>query len=142
MTGYLMSLNGVTISWRSSRQGAVTLSSSETEFVTVNQAGQEVVYLRELVKGFCRPQTKPTEILEDNAACILISKNLTNRDRSRQFDVKVHYLHYKFFYIQNKKRGPCRKVNSWSMTRELHEAKSRIHKLYKIKRAYHPASIA
>ncbi len=33
MNGYLMSLNDDTISWRSSRQGGVTLSSSEAEFV-------------------------------------------------------------------------------------------------------------
>ncbi len=48
MTGYLMSLNGGALSWRSSRQGGVTLSSSEAEFVAASQAGQEVVYLREL----------------------------------------------------------------------------------------------
>ena len=48
MTGYLMSLNGGAISWRSSRQGGVTLSSSEAEFVVASQADQEVVYLREL----------------------------------------------------------------------------------------------
>jgi hypothetical protein len=37
----LMSLNGGAISWRSSRQGGVTFSSSETEFVAASQAGQE-----------------------------------------------------------------------------------------------------
>jgi hypothetical protein len=92
MTGYLMSLNGGAISWRSSRQGGVTLSSSEAEFVTASQAGQEVVYLRELLKGFGHPQKKPTEIWEDNASCIMMSENPTNRDRSRHVDVKVHYL--------------------------------------------------
>ena len=40
----LVSLNGDTISWRSSRQGGVTLSSSEAEFVAASQAGQEHVY--------------------------------------------------------------------------------------------------
>ncbi len=35
---------------------------------------------------------KPTEIWEDNASCIMMSGNLTNRDRSRHVDVKVHYL--------------------------------------------------
>jgi hypothetical protein len=45
MTGYLMSLNGGAISWRSSRQGGVTLSSSEAEFVAASQSGQGVVYL-------------------------------------------------------------------------------------------------
>ena len=44
MTGYLMSLNGGPISWKSSRQGGVTLSNREAEFVAASQAGQEVVY--------------------------------------------------------------------------------------------------
>jgi len=92
MTGYLMSLNGGTISWKSCRQGGVTLSSSEAEFVSASQAGQEVVYLRKLLKSFGHPQAKPTEIWEDNASCIMMSENATNRDRSRQVDVKVHYL--------------------------------------------------
>ncbi len=92
MTGYLMSWSDGAISWRSSRQEGVSLSSSEAEFVAPSQAGQEVVYLRELLKGFGRPQKKPTEIWEDNASCIMMSENLTNRDRSRHVDVKVHYL--------------------------------------------------
>ena len=39
MTGYLFSLNGGAVSWRSSRQGGVTLSSDEAEFVAASQAG-------------------------------------------------------------------------------------------------------
>jgi hypothetical protein len=42
--------------------------------------------------GFGHPQKKPTEIWEDNASCIMISENATNRDRSTHVDVKVHYL--------------------------------------------------
>ncbi len=68
MTGYLMSLNGGAIFWRSSRQGGVTLSTSEAEFVAASQAGQEVVYLRVLLRGFGYTQKKPTEIWEDNAS--------------------------------------------------------------------------
>jgi hypothetical protein len=37
-------------------------------------------------------QTKPTEIWEDNASCIMISENPTNGNRSRHVDVKVRYL--------------------------------------------------
>ena len=51
MPDYLMSLNGGAISWRSSRQVGVTLSSSEAEFVDASQSDQEVIYLRELLKG-------------------------------------------------------------------------------------------
>jgi len=41
MTGYLMSLNGGAISWRSFRQGGITLSSSEAEFVAASQAAKK-----------------------------------------------------------------------------------------------------
>ena len=88
----LMSLNGGPISWKSSRQGGVTLSSSEAEFVDASQAGQEVVYLRALLRGFGYPQRGATEIWEDNASCIMMSENPTNRDRSRHVDVKVHFV--------------------------------------------------
>ncbi len=78
MTGYLMSLNGVPISWKSSRQGGVTLSNSEAEFVAASQAGQAVVYLRALLRGFGYCQKGATEIWEDHASCIMMSENPTN----------------------------------------------------------------
>jgi hypothetical protein len=55
------------------------MSSDLSLLVAASQAGREVVYLRE----------KPTEIWEDNASCIMMSENPTNRDRSRHVDVKV-----------------------------------------------------
>jgi hypothetical protein len=75
MTGYLFSLNGGALSWRSSRQGGVTLSSAEAEFVAVSQAGQEAVYLRALLRGFNFRQVGTTEIWEDNAFCTMMSEN-------------------------------------------------------------------
>jgi ABC-type branched-subunit amino acid transport system ATPase component len=92
MTGYLMVLNGGPISWKASRQGGVTLSSSEAEFVAASQAGQEVLYLRALLKGFAYLQRGPTGIWENIASCILMSENPTNRERSRHVDVRVHFL--------------------------------------------------
>ncbi len=91
-TGYLMSLNGGPISWKSSRQGGVTLSSSEAEYVEGSPTGQEVVYLRAFLRGFVFTQRGLSEISEDNVSCIMLSENPTNRDRSRHVDVKVHFL--------------------------------------------------
>ncbi len=71
MTGYLMSLNGGPISWKSSRQDGVTLISNEVEFVETNQTSQEV---RTLFRGFGYTQKGPTEIWEDNASCIMMSE--------------------------------------------------------------------
>jgi hypothetical protein len=92
VTGYLMVLNGGPISWKASRQGGVTLISSEAEFVAASQAGQEVLYLWALLEGFAYLQHNPTEIWEDNASCILMRENPTNCERSRHVDVRVHFL--------------------------------------------------
>jgi hypothetical protein len=92
MTGYLISLNGGAVSWRSSRQGGVTLSNAEAEFVAASQAGQEAIYLRALLLGFNFRQVGATEIWEDNASCIMISENPANRERTRHVDTRVHYL--------------------------------------------------
>jgi hypothetical protein len=35
---------------------------------------------------------RPTELWEDNASCILMSENPTNRERSRHVDVRDHFL--------------------------------------------------
>ena len=87
-----MSLNGGPISWKSSRQVGVTLSSSDAEFVAASQAGQEVVYLRALLRGFGHCQKEAKEIWEDDASCIMMSENPTNRDKSRHVDVKDHFF--------------------------------------------------
>jgi hypothetical protein len=60
--------------------------------VETNQVGQEVVYLRTLIRGFGYTQMGPTEIWEDNTSCVMMRENPTNRDRSRHVDVKVHFL--------------------------------------------------
>ena len=62
MTGYVMALNGAPISWKSCRQGGVTLSSSEAEYVAASAAAQENIYLRCLLAGFNRTQLSPTRV--------------------------------------------------------------------------------
>eukprot|EP00961_Rhodomonas_salina_P245303 3314521-Rhodomonas_salina.1 len=75
VTGYVMSINGAPLSWRAKRQGCVTLSSSEAEFVAASQCAVEVVYLRALLEGVGLRQEGPTRMWEDNAACIMMSDN-------------------------------------------------------------------
>ena len=54
-TGYVLMLNGAAISWKSKRQASVSLSSAESEFIAASQCGQEIVYLREILRGFHAP---------------------------------------------------------------------------------------
>jgi len=87
-----MALNGAPISWRSCRQGGVTLSSIEAEYVAASAVAQEKAYLHALLSGCDRSRLGPTCVWKDNAACILMSENPVNRDRSHHVDVKFHFL--------------------------------------------------
>eukprot|EP00961_Rhodomonas_salina_P172194 2321955-Rhodomonas_salina.1 len=75
VTGYIVSMNNGPIAWKSNRQSCVTLSSAEAEFVAVSQCCMEIVYLRNLLRDLTFVQTTPTEVWEDNAACVLMSEN-------------------------------------------------------------------
>ena len=88
MMGYFMSLNGCPISWKPTRGSNLDghLSTCAAEFVVGSQVGQEVFYLRALLKGFGYSQTGPAETWEDNMSCIMLSENTTIRNSSRHVD--------------------------------------------------------
>jgi hypothetical protein len=50
VTGYLMVRNGGPVSWKASRQGEVTLSSSEAEFVAASQVDKKYFTVRRSLK--------------------------------------------------------------------------------------------
>ena len=52
-------LNGGAVSWRSRRQDRVSLSTSEAEYVAASQCGQEVYYMREILRDFGFGITRP-----------------------------------------------------------------------------------
>ena len=45
VSGYILSLNGGPVAWKSKRQSCTTLSSAEAEFVAASICGQEVIYI-------------------------------------------------------------------------------------------------
>ena len=75
-----------------SRQDSVSLSTSEAEYVAASQCGQEVLYLREILRDFFVPQLQPTCIYEDNLACIAMSENPVRRKYSRHIDIRRYFV--------------------------------------------------
>eukprot|EP00961_Rhodomonas_salina_P233343 3153648-Rhodomonas_salina.2 len=92
VTGHVLSLNNEPIPWKAKRQDCMTLSSAEAEYVAASMAGQEVVYLRALLRGFGCEQPTQTEVWEDNAACIQIANNQDNRKFTPHIDTRRYYV--------------------------------------------------
>ena len=86
-TGFVIMLNGGPISWKSSRQDSVALFSSEAEYIGPCLCGQEIVYIRAILRDFGVSQSQPTLVYEDNFACIAMSINSVRRKYSRHIDV-------------------------------------------------------
>ena len=91
-TGYILMLSGGAVSWKCRRQDCVSLSTSEAEYVAASQCGQEVVYLREILRDFGFPPTGPTLIHEDNLACVAMSKNPVRRKYSRHIEIRRYFV--------------------------------------------------
>jgi hypothetical protein len=86
-------MNGGAISWKSHHQDSVALSTSEAEYMTVNEVGKEILYLRVILRDVGYTQTALTNIYEDNLACTAMSTNPVHRKFSRHIDIRVHFCH-------------------------------------------------
>jgi hypothetical protein len=54
--------------------------------------GQEVVYIRAILRDFGVVQTQPTLVYEDNLTCIAMSVNPVRRKYPRHIDIRRHYV--------------------------------------------------
>lgn len=91
-SGIVFMLNGGPIHWKSKKQSSVSLSTTESEFISACDAAKDAVHLHMLLNelGFIQPQ--PIHIYEDNQATIKIAHNETYRGRLKHLDLRYHYI--------------------------------------------------
>jgi hypothetical protein len=85
-------LTGGAMSWKSRRQDCVSLSTSEADYVAASQCGQEVVYLPWILRDFGFIPIGPTQVYEDNLACVAMSENTVRRKYSRHIDIRRYFV--------------------------------------------------
>lgn len=91
-TGNIFPMSNGPISWLSKKQGIVTLSTAEAEYVALTMAAQEAVWIRRLLTDLKVPQDHPTVLMEDNQGAICIAKNPVSHSRTKHIDVRYHYI--------------------------------------------------
>ena len=92
-SGYVFMMNGGAISWRSVKQRIVTLSSMESEYVALNDAAKEGLFLKQLInEQNPTNQRKPMIIYEDNQSAIKTAENRIHNDRSKHIDIRHHFI--------------------------------------------------
>lgn len=92
-TGYMISLFGNIIYWKSRKQRSVTKASTFAEYVALSEAVSELKFVKELLKTFNVELREPINVYEDNSGVIDIAKNGNFTKNSKHIEVHYHYVH-------------------------------------------------
>lgn len=90
-TGGLIRFNDDVISWISKKQKTIALSSTESEYIALTETTKEVRWLQQWVIEVLGTAIKGI-IKCDNQAAILLTAADTIHDRTKHFDLKVHFI--------------------------------------------------
>ncbi|UYV76618.1 hypothetical protein LAZ67_14001480 [Cordylochernes scorpioides] len=93
-TGIVYFLARGPIAWESKKQQTVTLSSTESEYIALCEAGKEAVYLRALLDemGFGELLNGPTVLETDNQGAQQLARNPVYHARTKHIDIKWHFI--------------------------------------------------
>jgi hypothetical protein len=90
--GYVFTLHGGTVSWRSNKQKSVATSTAEAELVATAEATKEALFLRMLMRDLERPvDTIPMHT--DNQACLSMIETGQTSSRTKHINVADRFAH-------------------------------------------------
>ncbi|XP_042035235.1 secreted RxLR effector protein 161-like [Salvia splendens] len=90
-SGYVLTLNGAAVSWKSCLQLVVALSATEAEYIALAEAVKESFWLKGILGDFGVKQDS-VEIKCDSASAICLTKHQTFHQRSKHVDVRLHFI--------------------------------------------------
>jgi hypothetical protein len=82
-TGYIFTLAGGPVAWKSKKQEVITLSSCEAEYRALTTTTTECMWLRDLLAELGYRVGNPTPIYCDNEAARRISQDPVNRSKTK-----------------------------------------------------------
>ncbi|CAA7034448.1 unnamed protein product [Microthlaspi erraticum] len=88
-TGYVFTIGGTAVSWRSQKQTLVATSSNYAETIALHEACRECVWLRSMTHHIQESsgivtEKEPTKIFEDNSACVTqLKEGYIKSDRTK-----------------------------------------------------------
>ncbi|MCO5571133.1 hypothetical protein L7F22_024865 [Adiantum nelumboides] len=89
--GYVFTLAGGAVSWRSQLQDCITQSTIEDEYVAANEACKEAIWLGRLVADLGIKVEMP-KLYCDIQSAIQLTKNPVFHLKTKHIDVKYHFI--------------------------------------------------
>ena len=94
MSGYVFTLNGGAISWKSSKQSTTADSTVEAEYIAASEAAKEAVWMRKFVSelGVVPSIEEPIVLYCDNNAAIAQAKEPRSHKNSKHILRRFHLI--------------------------------------------------
>ena len=94
ISGYVFKLNpeSALISWRSSKQRIVALSTCEAEYIAITETSKEALFLRQLYTDMSGTDTEYVRLFTDNQGAIALAKNPVHHKRTKHIDIRYHFI--------------------------------------------------
>ena len=90
--GHAVYLSGCLVCWLTKATSAVCLSTAEAEYIAATEAAKDVLWLRNFLTELGFAMVAPSELFEDNQACVAMVNNHVVTGRNRHFCVKMAWL--------------------------------------------------
>ncbi|THH07313.1 hypothetical protein EW145_g3454 [Phellinidium pouzarii] len=91
-SGMVVKMGTGAISWASRLQTIVTLSTTEAEYISAVQSGQEIIWLRNLLSEFGYEFTGPSTLYVDNQSALAVARNPEHHGRMKHLDLRHYWL--------------------------------------------------
>ena len=90
-TGYVFTLVKAPVSWKSTLQSTVALSTTEAEYMVITKAVKEAIWLQGLLDDLGVGQKQVT-VFCDGQSAIHLAKNQVYHARTKHIDVRYHFV--------------------------------------------------
>ena len=91
VSGSLNTVGGMVTGWGSKTQHTQSLSSCESEYISLSHCTQDVIFRRNLINEVAKHED-PAIIYEDNEGAIFLAKNQQVSMRTKHIDVRAHFI--------------------------------------------------
>ena len=91
-TGYVLLVNGTPVSWKSSLQSSVSLSTCVAELFTITEAVKQIMWVRDILHVLGYTQDQPTLLFNDNQAALAVCANPVLNQRVKCVAVRVAFV--------------------------------------------------
>jgi hypothetical protein len=91
LTGYVFTVGGCAVSWKATLQDVPAQSIIEVEYMAINEAYKEVVWLKGLFAELCGDDSC-IKLFCDSQNTIYLTKDQMFHERTKHIDIKYHYV--------------------------------------------------